>query len=130
MQIRSVNMCKPIFSIWYLYNGHMQYSIAQLQPQCCQKWWALATGGCKRVYMWDETSGRTHVLKRPSQGYYVEVGTQSGEQCNTRYLRVRYGFQGLMVDDNFQNTFVNQKRRRLILSIHCTSFMPSSLFQY
>ena len=42
----------------------------------------------------------------------MEVGTQSGEQCNTRYLRVRYGFSGLMVDDNFRNPNVNQKRRR------------------
>eukprot|EP00435_Cladocopium_sp_Y103_P071001 s352_g36.t1 len=47
-----------------------------------------------------------------SSGYFVEVGTQSGEQCNTRYLRVRYGFSGLMVDDNFRNSNVNQKRRR------------------
>lgn len=46
-----------------------------------------------------------------TSGYYVEVGTQSGEQCNTRYLRVRYGFSGLMVDDNFRNPNVNQKRR-------------------
>ena len=33
----------------------------------------------------------------------MEVGTQSGEQCNTRYLRVRYGFHGVMLDDNFRN---------------------------
>ncbi|CAK9080288.1 unnamed protein product, partial [Durusdinium trenchii] len=46
-----------------------------------------------------------------TNGYYVEVGTQSAEQCNTRYLRVRYGFHGLLVDDNFQNPHVNQTRR-------------------
>ena len=46
-----------------------------------------------------------------SSGYYVEVGTQSGEQCNTRYLRVRYGFHGVMLDDNFRNKHVNLKRR-------------------
>lgn len=42
--------------------------------------------------------------------YYVEVGTQSGDQCNTRYLRVRYGFTGLMLDDNFQHEGLNQHR--------------------
>ncbi|CAE7189108.1 unnamed protein product [Symbiodinium sp. CCMP2456] len=46
-----------------------------------------------------------------STRFYVEVGTQSGEQCNTRYLRVRYGFHGLMLDDNFRNKHVNLKRQ-------------------
>jgi hypothetical protein len=41
---------------------------------------------------------------------YVEIGTQMGDQCNTRYLRVRYGFTGLMLDDNWQNPEVNQWR--------------------
>ncbi|CAE7259134.1 unnamed protein product [Symbiodinium natans] len=43
--------------------------------------------------------------------FFVEVGTQTGEQCNTRYLRVRYGFHGLMLDDNFRNSRVNLKRK-------------------
>eukprot|EP00927_Polykrikos_kofoidii_P077262 TRINITY_DN74220_c0_g1_i1.p1 TRINITY_DN74220_c0_g1~~TRINITY_DN74220_c0_g1_i1.p1 ORF type:complete len:708 (+),score=95.75 TRINITY_DN74220_c0_g1_i1:84-2207(+) len=44
---------------------------------------------------------------------YVEIGTQSGEQCNTRYLRVRHQFSGLMLDDNFHNLATNQRRHRV-----------------
>merc|ERR1712048_1280309 len=42
--------------------------------------------------------------------YFVEIGTQAGVQCNTRYLRVRYGFKGLMIDDTFRNEEMNQQR--------------------
>lgn len=45
--------------------------------------------------------------------FFVEVGTQMGDQCNSRYLRVRYGFEGLLLDDNFQNVQVNQRRHRV-----------------
>ncbi|CAJ1337882.1 unnamed protein product [Effrenium voratum] len=58
----------------------------------------------------DPVLERIFALVDVSNGYYVEVGTQSGEQCNTRYLRVRYGFTGLLIDDNFQNAHVNQRR--------------------
>lgn len=106
-----------------MYNGNIQYSIcpasASVLPEMtgtCHRWLQYGVHvGLKQAVghmLWSD-------LAKICQGYYVEVGTQSGEQCNTRYLRVRYGFQGLMVDDNFQNTLVNQKRRRLILSIHC-----------
>eukprot|EP00913_Durusdinium_trenchii_P009389 g8824.t1 len=59
----------------------------------------------------DPVLERIFALIGITNGYYVEVGTQSAEQCNTRYLRVRYGFHGLLVDDNFQNPHVNQTRR-------------------
>ncbi|CAE8585262.1 unnamed protein product [Polarella glacialis] len=42
--------------------------------------------------------------------FYVEVGTQNGVQCNSRYFRVRYGFKGVMMDDSYQNLGVNLSR--------------------
>jgi hypothetical protein len=39
--------------------------------------------------------------------YYVEAGTTSGKACNTRYLREREGWQGLMLDGGFENVTIN-----------------------
>ncbi|CAE7235709.1 unnamed protein product [Symbiodinium microadriaticum] len=64
-----------------------------------------------------------------SSRFYVEVGTQSGEQCNTRYLRVRYGFHGIMLDDNFRNKHVNLKRRFITPSNVVQIFQENSVPQ-
>eukprot|EP00928_Gymnodinium_smaydae_P075364 TRINITY_DN58386_c0_g1_i1.p1 TRINITY_DN58386_c0_g1~~TRINITY_DN58386_c0_g1_i1.p1 ORF type:complete len:510 (+),score=36.78 TRINITY_DN58386_c0_g1_i1:57-1586(+) len=34
---------------------------------------------------------------------YVEIGTQSGRQCNSRYFRVAHGFRGYMFDDGHED---------------------------
>jgi hypothetical protein len=39
--------------------------------------------------------------------YYVEAGTTSGKRCNTRYLREREGWQGLMLDGGYENSTIN-----------------------
>ncbi|CAK9054730.1 PPIase cyclophilin-type domain-containing protein [Durusdinium trenchii] len=44
---------------------------------------------------------------------FVEIGTQLGDQCNTRYLRSRFGFHGLMMDDNYENHEINLTTHRV-----------------
>lgn len=44
--------------------------------------------------------------------YYVELGTESGEECNTRLLRER-GWSGLMIDCDHEDDAI-QLRRELI----------------
>jgi hypothetical protein len=33
--------------------------------------------------------------------YFVEIGCGNGSECNTRYLRESYGFNGLLLDSNY-----------------------------
>jgi len=42
--------------------------------------------------------------------YYVEFGVETGKECNTRYLRKKYGWQGLMMDGNHQKPSINLKK--------------------
>lgn len=44
---------------------------------------------------------------------YLEIGTQDGRQCNTRYLRVAGDFHGHMIDDTFEDSRINLTRRRV-----------------
>mmetsp|Transcript_52491 Transcript_52491/g.94110 ORF Transcript_52491/g.94110 Transcript_52491/m.94110 type:complete len:648 (+) Transcript_52491:51-1994(+) len=45
--------------------------------------------------------------------FFVEIGTQAGDQCNSRNLRVRHGFRGLMMDMDFENDFINLRRHHV-----------------
>ena len=45
--------------------------------------------------------------------YYVEFGTQSGEECNTRRLRQTCGWTGLLMDGGFNNTRIGQHQHFL-----------------
>jgi FkbM family methyltransferase len=42
--------------------------------------------------------------------YYVEFGTEDGSECNTRYLREKYNFNGLLMDNNNNNDDINLKK--------------------
>ena len=42
--------------------------------------------------------------------YYVEFGTESGRECNTRRLREVCGWTGLLMDGDFENAMINQHR--------------------
>jgi hypothetical protein len=39
--------------------------------------------------------------------YYVEFGVEDGIQCNTRNLREKFGWTGLMMDGSHENTSIN-----------------------
>jgi hypothetical protein len=47
--------------------------------------------------------------------YFVEFGTQEGSECNTRYLRERDGWKGLMMDGGFKNSFIGLHREFITL---------------
>lgn len=39
----------------------------------------------------------------PKSKYFVEFGTENGDQCNTRALQETYGWKGLRMDGGFEN---------------------------
>lgn len=42
--------------------------------------------------------------------YYVEIGTQSGVECNTRMFRENYGWRGLMLDGGHEDHGINLRK--------------------
>jgi len=42
-----------------------------------------------------------------SSKHFIEIGTQSGRECNTRYLRVAAGFSGYMFDNQNEDSRIN-----------------------
>ena len=47
-----------------------------------------------------------HIFKKcinTSDKYFIEIGTQSGIECNTRYLREFLGWSGLMFDSDYED---------------------------
>lgn len=45
-----------------------------------------------------------------TNGYYVEFGTQDAKECNTRILREKYNWSGLLMDGSNQNDSINLKK--------------------
>lgn len=43
----------------------------------------------------------------PENKNYVEFGVEDGMQCNTKVLRENYGWDGLMMDGTYYDTFIN-----------------------
>lgn len=41
--------------------------------------------------------------------YFVEFGVEDGKECNTRYLREKHGWYGLLMDMNYANEQVKQE---------------------
>lgn len=66
-----------------------------------------------KVYSQNGEDGITlEILKRLDikNGYYVEFGTQNGKECNTRILREKYEWCGLLMDGSHQNSNINLKK--------------------
>ncbi len=47
-------------------------------------------------------------------GYYVEFGTQDARECNTRYLREKLGWNGLLMDGSNENPSINLHRESIM----------------
>jgi hypothetical protein len=65
----------------------------------------------KKYYSQNAEDGVTEALLEyiePNSKYYVEFGTQSGVECNTRFLREKKtGWRGLLMDGGFENAAIN-----------------------
>ena len=62
--------------------------------------------------------------------YFVEIGTQDGSECNTRYLRENLNWQGIQFDAKYENSLINLKNlnifclKEINLSILHRCFLP------
>ena len=65
--------------------------------------WEPSLGSVFSAALNDGVLERLLAMLGPGERQFVEIGTQLGDQCNTRYLRARHGFHGWMIDDNFHN---------------------------
>ncbi len=70
----------------------------------------------KKVY---SQNGEDGIIKKifetvgAKSRYFVEFGVQNGQECNTRYLREKFGWTGLMMDCDFQNSVINLQKERI-----------------
>jgi hypothetical protein len=69
----------------------------------------------KRIYSQNGEDGITeHLIKTiydvPKNKFYVEFGVENGMECNTRLLREKYGWKGLLMDGGIQNDDINLKQ--------------------
>ena len=56
-----------------------------------------------------------------THGYYVKFGVQDGQECNSRYLRVKFECAGLLMDGLYRDPSINLHQENIhfnnILSI-------------
>ena len=67
----------------------------------------------KKIYSQNGEDGITlEIIKRLNieNGFYVEFGTQNGSECNTRILREKYNWEGLLMDGSHKNDNINLKK--------------------
>ena len=75
----------------------------------------------KKVYSQDGEDGVFEMLidfikiKR-TNGYYVEIGTQNCQECNSRYLRERYQWTGLLLDGFNEDPMINLHKETILFS--------------
>ena len=48
-----------------------------------------------------------------TNGFYVEFGTQSAKECNTRLLREKYNWTGLLMDGSFEKHSINLQKEKI-----------------
>jgi FkbM family methyltransferase len=66
-----------------------------------------------KIYSQNGEDGITlEIIKRLNiqNGYYVEFGTENGSECNTRILREKCNWTGLLMDGYHENPTINLKR--------------------
>jgi hypothetical protein len=56
------------------------------------------------------------MLNMRYKGYYVEFGTENGNEINTRYLREKFEWTGLLMDGSNENPAINLHRESIMHS--------------
>ncbi len=54
--------------------------------------------------------GHYQVSHSPGSTFYVEFGVEDGSECNTRLLRERYGWRGLLMDGSHENERIGLRK--------------------
>jgi hypothetical protein len=47
------------------------------------------------------------IYETPYNKTYLEIGTESGIQCNTRYFREKYNWSGTLIDADYEDATIN-----------------------
>jgi hypothetical protein len=47
------------------------------------------------------------IYNTPENKKYLEIGTGDGSECNTRYLREKYNWSGVLIDSDYENLNIN-----------------------
>ena len=69
----------------------------------------------KKIYSQNGEDGITiklieTIYTNPNNKYYVEFGVESGSECNTRILREKYNWDGLLMDGSNENNSINLRK--------------------
>ncbi len=72
----------------------------------------------KKIYSQNGEDGITMKLietiyKNPLDKYYVEFGVGNGTECNTKILRLKYGWNGLQMDGGNENISINLRKENI-----------------
>jgi hypothetical protein len=71
----------------------------------------------KKVYSQNGEDGvleKIFDLINPTNKFFVEFGCGNGSECNTRYLRQFHGFDGLLLDSNYESNLTLNLHKEFI----------------
>ena len=95
-----------------LRHSHPEPKVTTTAVPVSNKWVYNLQKHARRVYsQWGEDGLLEEIFKNigTTDKFYVEFGTETGVQCNTRYLRTR-GWTGLMMDGSNENQNINLQK--------------------
>jgi hypothetical protein len=127
-----VGEAKPIPQ--HLNENNRREGTAAAREPCEGSWVDQLRFKERRVYSQNEEDGVTLALAgqvQPKNKYFVEFGTESGAQINTRVLREQEGWTGLLMDGSNNNPSINLHRTLIkeetIVSVFKQHNVPTNL---